>query len=152
MYISCRESDQNVLGFQTTKELLYGGLWQKEHSSSPSPSSSPTIKTHMFSITLLLDVTVARFSSLTHCMEAIKRVWPVEVEATPLDARASFIKHFYYEVYYIIMHRIRDIKLNSHNLDKLSTKCVNLQYGSLCLSLSLSLSSRNGVWLNFFHC
>ena len=97
-----RDSEQQVLGFQTTKELLYGGFWQKEHSSTPppspsSPSSQPT-KSHMFSFTLLLDTSVSRFPSLVHCVSAIRGVWPPQVEATPLDSRANFIKHFYYEV------------------------------------------------------
>lgn len=98
-----RDSDQQVLGFQTTKELLYGGFWQKEHSFTPSPShpspSPPHVKSHMFSITLLLDASVSRFSSLTRCVEAIRGVWPTEAKTTPLDARADFIKHFYYEVH-----------------------------------------------------
>ena len=110
----CRDSEQQVLGFQTTKELLYGGFWQKEHSSIPppssSPSSSPLTKSHMFSISLLLDASVSRFSSLTHCVRAVRGVWPPEVETTPIDSRAHFIKHFYYEVccplhhYYIMMN------------------------------------------------
>jgi hypothetical protein len=88
-----------VLGFQTTKELLYGGFWQKEHSSTPPPSpSSPLTKSHVFSITVLLDASVSRFSPLTHCVGAIRGVWPPGVETTPIDSRANFIKHFYYEV------------------------------------------------------
>lgn len=77
----------------TLKELLYGGFWEHQRTSATSPPLPGNTKSHVFTITFVLQPTSVSFSNFTQCVTHLQSLWP----HLSAQQESVSVNHFYYE-------------------------------------------------------